>query len=138
MRGFGAPQGLLSSELIMDQICSYLQCNSDQSIIRELNMYKSNEKTYFNQKIEKKDWHVPEMWNKLKETGQYEQRLRDVEEFNKKNEFRKRGLSLMGTKFGIGLTSALFFHQAGALVNIYKDGSVLITHGGECETEYQG
>ena len=92
MRGFGAPQGLLAAELIMDHICSYLQSNGDQSIIRELNTYKPDEKTYYNQKIEKKDWHVPEMFKKLKETAHYEQRLKDVEEFNKKNEFRKRGL----------------------------------------------
>ena len=131
MRGFGAPQGLLAAELVLDQIWSYLQSNDDPSIIRELNIYKSDERTYFNQKMEKKDWHVPEMWKKLKETAQYEQRLKDVEEFNKNNEFRKRGLSIIGTKFGIGAPSALFFHQAGALVNIYKDGSVLITHGGE-------
>jgi xanthine dehydrogenase/oxidase len=127
MRGFGAPQGLLTSELIIDQICSYLQSNGDHSIIRELNIYKPNERTYFNQKIEKKDWHLPHMWTNLKKTAQYEQRLKDVEEFNKKNEFRKRGLSIIG----IGITSALFFHQAGALINIYKDGSVLITHGGQ-------
>ncbi|CAF4362805.1 unnamed protein product [Rotaria sp. Silwood2] len=130
MRGFGCPQGLLASELIMDQVCSYLQTNYEQSIIRELNIYEPNEKTHFSQAIKRKDWHVPKMWKNLKETALYEQRLRDVEEFNEKNEFRKRGLSMIGTKFGIGATSALFFHQAGALVNIYNDGSVLITHGG--------
>ncbi|CAF0901045.1 unnamed protein product [Adineta steineri] len=130
MRGFGAPEGLLAADIILDQISTYLQPNGDSSIIRELNIYKPGEKTYFNQTIEKKDWHVPEMWTKLKKTAEYEKRLKDVEEFNKKNEFRKRGLNMTGTKFGIGITSALFFHQAGALINIYKDGSVLITHGG--------
>lgn len=130
MRGFGGPEGLFAAEFVIDQVCSYLQGNGDPSIIRELNTYKPGEKTFFNQKLEKDDWHVPEMWKKLKETGQYEQRLKAVDEFNAKNEYRKRGLCIMGTKFGIGATSALYFHQAGASINIYKDGSVLITHGG--------
>ena len=39
------------------------------------------------------------------------------------NRYRKRGLD------GINFT-AKFLNQAGALVNIYTDGSVLITHGG--------
>ncbi|CAF1447168.1 unnamed protein product [Adineta ricciae] len=130
MRGFGGPEGLLSAEFIIEHIHSYLQLNDDPSIIRELNMYKPGERTFFNQELEKKDWFVPKMWKKLKESGQYEQRLKDVKEFNEKNQFRKRGLSLTGTKFGIGAPSALLFHQAGALITIYKDGSILITHGG--------
>ena len=38
-------------------------------------------------------------------------------------------MALIPTKFGIAFT-ALFLNQAGALVHIYKDGSVLLTHGG--------
>jgi xanthine dehydrogenase/oxidase len=36
---------------------------------------------------------------------------------------------LIPTKFGIAFT-ALFLNQGGALVHIYTDGSVLVTHGG--------
>ena len=131
MRGFGGPQGLMASEYVMDQVCSYLQSTSEESIIRELNLYQPNDRTYFNQLLEKKDWHVPEMYENLKKTAQYEERLKGVEEFNQQNEYRKRGLCMMATKFGIGATSALFFHQGGALVTIYRDGSVLVTHGGK-------
>merc|ERR1711964_235177 len=42
---------------------------------------------------------------------------------------KKRGLALIPTKFGISFT-ALFLNQAGALVHIYHDGSVLVAHGG--------
>ena len=38
-------------------------------------------------------------------------------------------MALIPTKFGIAFT-APFLNQAGALVHIYKDGSVLLTHGG--------
>ena len=135
MRGFGAPQGLLTAELIMDQIHGYLRLNDDPSLLSQLNLYQSNEKTFYNQTIEKKDWHVPEMWKKLKEIARYEERLKDVQQFNIDNPYRKRGISILGTKYGIGATSTMFFHQAGALVHIYQDGSVLVTHGGECSSE---
>lgn len=52
-----------------------------------------------------------------------------VDEFNKTHKWKKRGLSLIPTKFGISFT-ALFMNQAGALVHIYHDGSILVAHGG--------
>jgi xanthine dehydrogenase molybdopterin-binding subunit B len=42
---------------------------------------------------------------------------------------KKRGLAVVPTKFGIAFT-VLPLNQAGALVMVYKDGSVLLTHGG--------
>ncbi len=41
----------------------------------------------------------------------------------------KRGLALTPVKFGISFTATLF-NQAGALVHVYTDGSVLVNHGG--------
>ncbi|KAF2366370.1 Aldehyde oxidase/xanthine dehydrogenase molybdopterin binding [Trinorchestia longiramus] len=43
--------------------------------------------------------------------------------------YRKRGIAIVPTKFGISFTATLL-NQAGALVMVYKDGSVLLTHGG--------
>jgi len=43
--------------------------------------------------------------------------------------WRKRGLALCPTKFGINFT-AKFMNQGGALVHLYTDGTILITHGG--------
>jgi len=54
---------------------------------------------------------------------------KEVEEFNAKNEFYKKGLALTPVKFGISFTTS-FLNQAGALVNIYRDGSVVVNHGG--------
>ena len=42
---------------------------------------------------------------------------------------RKRGLAITPVKFGISFNFTTF-NQAGALVHVYKDGSVLINHGG--------
>ena len=65
----------------------------------------------------------------LVKSSDFIQRQKMVEEFNRQTTYRKRGLSILPTKFGIAFT-AKFFNQAGALVHIYKDGSVLLTHGG--------
>lgn len=45
------------------------------------------------------------------------------------NRWRKRGIAVIPTKFGINFT-AKFMNQGGALVHLYTDGSVLVTHGG--------
>ncbi len=39
-------------------------------------------------------------------------------------------MALIPTKFRISYITALFLNQAGALVHIYKDRSVLVSHGG--------
>lgn len=52
-----------------------------------------------------------------------------IEEFNSKNRWRKRGIAMVPTKFGIAFT-VLFLNQAGALIHAYSDGSVLLSHGG--------
>lgn len=43
--------------------------------------------------------------------------------------WKKRGIDCLPTKFGVGF-EVQFLNQAGALVIIYKDGSVLLSHGG--------
>lgn len=63
------------------------------------------------------------------ENSNYEQRLAEVRAFNKENRWKKRGISIIPTKFGIAFT-APFLNQAGALVMVYRDGSVLMSHGG--------
>jgi xanthine dehydrogenase large subunit len=41
----------------------------------------------------------------------------------------KRGIALTPVKFGISFTTS-FLNQAGALVHVYKDGSIHLNHGG--------
>ena len=49
--------------------------------------------------------------------------------FGSENRWKKRGLALTPTKFGIAF-GALFLNQAAALLHVYTDGSVLLSHGG--------
>jgi len=69
------------------------------------------------------------MYKQVQEESEYWRRKQEVEEWNKTHKWNKRGIALIPTKFGISFT-ALFLNQAGALVHIYHDGSVLVAHGG--------
>jgi len=53
----------------------------------------------------------------------------EIDAFNAAHEFEKRGMALTPVKFGISFTTS-FLNQAGALVNVYQDGTVLVNHGG--------
>jgi xanthine dehydrogenase/oxidase len=124
-RGFGGPQGLFIAECYMSEVADHLGMDVDK--LREINMYKAGEKTHFKQEL--KDWYVPLMWDQVRQESQYDRRRTEIEEFNKTHRWNKRGLAIVPTKFGISFT-ALFLNQAGALVHIYHDGSVLLAHGG--------
>lgn len=45
------------------------------------------------------------------------------------NRWKKRGVAIIPTKFGVSF-GAKFLNQGGALLHVYTDGSVLLTHGG--------
>ncbi|KAI9824558.1 MAG: hypothetical protein M1832_001647 [Thelocarpon impressellum] len=124
-RGFGGPQGMFIAESYMEEIADRLKMPVER--LREINLYKPNAITHFNQEL--KDWHVPLMWRQVKKEAEYEKRRKEVDEFNERHKWKKRGLSIIPTKFGISFT-AIFLNQAGALVHIYHDGSVLVAHGG--------
>ena len=66
--------------------------------------------------------------------GQGRQRVRTTggarsRRYNEEHPHTKRGLAITPVKFGISFNFTSF-NQAGALVHVYKDGSVLINHGG--------
>lgn len=124
-RGFGGPQGMFIGESIMEEVADHIKIPVEK--LREINFYKDGEETHFNQAVE--DWYVPLMYKQVQESSDYAARRKAVDEFNASHKWQKKGLALIPTKFGISFT-ALFLNQAGALVHIYHDGSVLVAHGG--------
>lgn len=124
-RGFGGPQGMFIAETYMEEVADRLGMPVEK--LRQVNFYKDEELTHFNQTLG--DWHVPLMYKQVQQETAYDDRRNAVESFNDKNKWRKKGLALIPTKFGISFT-ALFLNQAGALVHIYHDGSILVAHGG--------
>lgn len=106
-------------------------------------MYREGDNTHYGQPLE--DWHVPQLVQTLKDEAEYTNRraagktsipwyliganIMVVDDFNAKHRYKKRGLSLIPSKFGIAF-GAEFLNTAGALIHIYQDGSILIAHGG--------
>ncbi|KAK5150383.1 hypothetical protein LTR04_006826 [Oleoguttula sp. CCFEE 6159] len=124
-RGFGGPQGLFIAETYMSEIADRLDIPVEE--LRQINMYEPGDITHFNQELT--DWYVPLMYKQVQEESEYARRRAEITEFNKTHKWNKRGLAIVPTKFGISFT-AIFLNQAGALVHIYHDGSVLVAHGG--------
>ncbi len=126
-RGFGGPQGMAVIETIIDRIARIL--GKDSVEIRKINFYKSgqNSFTHYGQKVE--NIRLPALYNQIIKSSEYFIRRQNINQFNQINQYIKRGLALTPVKFGISFTTA-FLNQAGALINIYKDGTVQVNHGG--------
>jgi len=126
-RGFGGPQGMAAMETIIDRIARAL--GKDAAEIRYRNFYGINERntTPYGQLIENNK--IFTVYNKIIKSSDYYIRRETVNKFNAENTYLKRGLAITPVKFGISFTTS-FLNQAGALVHIYKDGSVLLSHGG--------
>ncbi|KAM4041887.1 xanthine dehydrogenase/oxidase [Anomaloglossus baeobatrachus] len=124
-RGFGAPQGMMVVETWMSDIAEV--CGLPPEQVRKMNMYQEGDLTHFNQKLEA--FNVHRCWDECIQNARYQERKTAITRFNKQHRWKKRGIAVVPTKFGISFTLTLL-NQAGALVHIYKDGSVLLTHGG--------
>uniref|UniRef100_A0A2K6F1U7 aldehyde oxidase n=1 Tax=Propithecus coquereli TaxID=379532 RepID=A0A2K6F1U7_PROCO len=124
-RGFGFPQGTLVTESCITAVAA--KCGLLPEKIREKNMYKTVDKTIYKQAFSPET--LIRCWNECLDKSSFHSRRIQVEEFNKKNYWKKKGISIIPMKFSVGF-AATSYHQAAALVHIYTDGSVLVTHGG--------
>ncbi len=125
-RGFGGPQGMLGTEMIMDDIAR--RVGKDPLDVRKLNLYRpGQDTTHYGQRIEQ---HLlPALVEQLEASSRYRERRQAITAFNRSNQWLKKGLALTPVKFGISFT-AKHLNQAGALVHIYTDGSIHLNHGG--------
>lgn len=124
-RGFGGPQGMLVTEMWMDRVAR--MTDKPLHSIRHLNLYKEKERTHFGQILHGSQ--IQACWDGVVDQADFAERQKAADEFNKANRWRKRGLAVIPTKFGISFTTK-FLNQGAALVHIYTDGTVLVTHGG--------
>lgn len=124
-RGFGGPQGLLVSETAVDHISRVLKIPSD--VIKQNNFYREGDVTHFGMRLE--GFYIPSMFERAINVSDFHARRNKIQEFNQQNRWRKRGIDILPTKFGISFT-AKFMNQGGALVHVYQDGTVLVAHGG--------
>jgi len=124
-RGFGGPQGMLGIERVMDHVAHAL--SMDPTELRRRNFYRNGQQTPYGQTIE--DFELQDMVAELLKRSDYEKRRAAVDAWNATNDVLKKGLALSPVKFGISFTLT-HLNQAGALVHVYQDGSVMVNHGG--------
>ncbi|NNE63380.1 MAG: xanthine dehydrogenase molybdopterin binding subunit, partial [Gammaproteobacteria bacterium] len=126
-RGFGGPQGAFAIEYIIDNIARKL--GKDPLEVRQRNYYGVNDRnvTPYGQTVE--DNVIPELSAQLQQSSDYRVRRIATRQFNQSSPILKKGIALTPLKFGISF-NLVHFNQAGALVHVYTDGSVLVNHGG--------
>ncbi|WP_043421677.1 xanthine dehydrogenase molybdopterin binding subunit [Azonexus hydrophilus] len=128
-RGFGGPQGMFVIENVLDDIARHL--GRDPLAIRRVNFYDvepgARSLTPYGTTIE--DNVAPALVAELERDCAYTARRAAIAKFNAGSPVLKRGIALTPVKFGISF-NATHYNQAGALVHVYTDGSVLVSHGG--------
>ena len=125
-RGFGAPQGIVTVEALMDDIARAI--GRDPLDVRKANLYDAeHDETPYGQCVEQ---HVlATIIERLESDSEYRERRRAIAAHNARGPSLRRGLSLVPVKFGISFTSR-HLNQAGALIHVYTDGSIHLNHGG--------
>ncbi len=126
-RGFGGPQGMVVIEAIIDDIARTL--GRDPLDVRRVNFYGTTDRnvTPYLQTVE--DNIIGLITDRLEQSSNYRKRRADLAAFNAASAVIKRGMAMTPVKFGISF-NATIYNQAGALVHVYTDGTVLVNHGG--------
>lgn len=146
-RGFGGPQGMIGIERLVDHIAFAVR--RDPLEVRRLNFYRAAEPggpgtghryggphSPANTAPQTTPYHMPvedfiahELVAQLEKSSDYAARKAEIAAWNAKNPILKRGIALTPVKFGISFTLT-WLNQAGALVHVYQDGSIILNHGG--------
>jgi xanthine dehydrogenase large subunit len=126
-RGFGGPQGMVAAERVIEEVA--FATGRDPLDIRKLNFYGTDARnvTPYHQTLG--DNIIAKIVEQLEQTSDYRARRKTIREGNAASAVIRRGIALTPVKFGISFT-ATWFNQAGALVHVYRDGSVQLNHGG--------
>jgi len=126
-RGFGGPQGAIAIEYILDDIARTL--GLDTLEVRRKNFYGVHDRniTPYDQTVT--DNIIEALVSALEKSSDYKNRRAAIQAYNKTSPILKKGIALTPVKFGISF-NVPHLNQAGALVHIYVDGSIMVNHGG--------
>ncbi len=126
-RGFGGPQGVAAIENIIESIALHL--GIDAMEVRRRNLYGVDDRnvTPYGQVF--KNNVLPQLFDELSRESDYANRRKQIDAANRTDRSHLRGLACTPVKFGISFTKQ-HLNQGNALVNVYTDGSVMVSHGG--------
>jgi xanthine dehydrogenase large subunit len=125
-RGFGGPQGVAAIENVIEEIAAKL--GLDALDVRQANTYGIDERnvTPYGQLV--RNNMLPELFGTCRKEANYDERRAEIEQFNRTSATQLRGMAMSAVKFGISFTRRTM-NQANALVNVYQDGSVIVSTG---------
>lgn len=121
-RGFGGPQAMFALEVAIDNLANRAGFNTIE--FQKENLINDGYEFPYGQiakgiELQKAVAQSKESMLKL---------LNELTTFNSSNRYQKMGLAMFPVTFGISF-STTFLNQAGALVHIYKDGSIGVSTG---------
>ncbi|MBY5162276.1 xanthine dehydrogenase molybdopterin binding subunit [Nitriliruptoria bacterium AS10] len=130
-RGFGGPQGMLVGESVIEAIARHR--GLDPLEVRRRNFYApvdrgdGRDTTHYGQQVT--DNIIAGLVEEVATSADYDARRDEIAASNAQSTVLRRGIALTPVKFGIAFT-VRHLNQAGALVHVYKDGSIHLNHGG--------
>lgn len=138
-RTFGSVQPITVLEDAIEHMAHRLSQSLGRKVlpeeIRRKNLYRNgsaeaHDETHFGQDLT--FCNIREIWDTLYQSSDFEKRAAAVEQFNRANRWRKRGIAMIPHKYGIAFTEPRgSLNASSALVNVnMADGSVVVTHGG--------
>ncbi|SHE37810.1 CO or xanthine dehydrogenase, Mo-binding subunit [Marinitoga hydrogenitolerans DSM 16785] len=127
-RGFGSPQVLFAIESIMDEAAEKL--GLDPYDIRLKNALDLGDETATGHKLEFSVG-AKKTLEHVKNMSKYDDLKKEIEDFNKKNKFKKRGLGWSHIIYGVSLgAGGQHLDAANSEVHVFPDGTINIMFGG--------
>jgi xanthine dehydrogenase/oxidase len=124
-RAPGLVQSCLATSVLIDRIATELRLKNSM-IIQSRNFFETGNTTITGQPIGDTS-NLYRCWETLLRRSRYSERFLEIEKWNEKNLWRKRGIAIEPMKYGIGYA----FYNAGCEIGIFKsDGTVTVCHNG--------
>ena len=123
-RGFGAPQAFFVIEAAIDSLAKAM--GKPREEIQRANLFKEGDSTHFGMILS--GCRARESWDTLLAKLDWPALRAVIDAYNASERLFRKGAAILPICFGISFTK-LPMNQAGALVHVYSDGSVLVSTG---------
>lgn len=126
-RGFGSPQVIFAHESQMDELAGRL--GMDPLELRRKNALREGDETATGQVLTESVG-LPQAIERAAELCGWKGLRREVDEFNRRKKFRRRGVGISTVMYGVGMgAKAPLLDKAGAYLKLEADGSVTVAVG---------
>nr|VFK34449.1 MAG: xanthine dehydrogenase large subunit [Candidatus Kentron sp. MB]VFK76760.1 MAG: xanthine dehydrogenase large subunit [Candidatus Kentron sp. MB] len=124
-RGFGTPQAAFVMESAIFKAAERMDL--EPLVIQEKNLLQEGDPFPYGMQVENAQ--ARRCWLEAEKEYRVEQIRREMLDFNRNHDDRKKGLAMLPICYGILFNDAVFLNQAYALVHVYGDGSVGVSTG---------